>query len=89
MKQVGVEKNIIGLAIGLEPALTISQLKNNIKEFKNRLKGSSPQEIGKRVSDHYIETPHTNFKWLVPPFVIRYTETFTWYSALTFAKQHK
>lgn len=87
MKQVGLEKIIAGVVIVLLPVLTIAQSKANIKEFKNWPKGSSPQEIGKRVSDHYIETPHTNFNRPVPPRVITYPETCTWYGALTFAKQ--
>lgn len=75
------------LLIFLSPILTFAQSKTDIKEFKNWPKGSSPQEIGKRVSDHYIETPHTNFNRPVPPRVITYPETCTWYGALTFAKQ--
>ena len=87
MERIGLKKIIVGLVIVLLPVLTIAQSKTNIKEFKNWPKGSSPQEIGKRVSDHYIETPHTNFNRPTPPRVITYPETCTWYGALTFAKQ--
>ncbi len=55
-------------------------------DLKNFPKGSSPKEIGKRIADHFIETPHTNFGRPVPPKVITYPETCTWYGALTFAK---
>lgn len=47
--------------------------------------GSSPEEIGMRVAKRFIASPHPNFiRPLPPPFII-YTETCTWYGALTFA----
>ncbi len=49
--------------------------------------GTSPQEVGKRVAEHFVVTPHTNFGRSTPPRVITYPETCTWYGALTFAKQ--
>lgn len=87
MKRIDLKRIITGLVVFLLPVLTIAQPKTKIKEFKDWPKGSSPQEIGKRLSDHYIETPHTNFNRPVPPRVITYPETCTWYGALTFAKQ--
>lgn len=64
-----------------------AQGKKPIADFKNWPKGASPQEIGKRVADRFIATPHTNFNRITPPKVITYPETCTWYGALTFAKQ--
>jgi len=61
------------------------QSSTGIVEFKNWPKGSSPKEIGKRVADHFIKTPHTNFNRPTPPRTITYPETCTWYGALTFA----
>lgn len=61
-----------------------SQADGDLTKFP---KGSSPQEIGKRVADHFVVTPHTNFGRPVPPRVITYPETCTWYGALTFAKE--
>jgi unsaturated rhamnogalacturonyl hydrolase len=55
-------------------------------DLKNFPKGTSPKEIGNRIADHFIATPHTNFGRPVPPKVITYPETCTWYGALTFAK---
>jgi unsaturated rhamnogalacturonyl hydrolase len=55
-------------------------------DLKNFPKGTSPKEIGSRIADHFIATPHTNFGRPVPPKVITYPETCTWYGALTFAK---
>ncbi|HEY1165644.1 MAG TPA: glycoside hydrolase family 88 protein [Chitinophaga sp.] len=49
-------------------------------------KGSTPEEVGKRVADHFIATPHTNFGRTTPPKFITYPETCTWYGALAFAK---
>jgi unsaturated rhamnogalacturonyl hydrolase len=48
--------------------------------------GSSPQEIGRRVAEHFVVTPHGNFGRTNPPRSITYPETCTWYGALTFAK---
>lgn len=48
--------------------------------------GSSPEIIGKRVSERFIASPHPNFGRTNPPNSITYPETCTWYGALTFAK---
>jgi unsaturated rhamnogalacturonyl hydrolase len=64
-----------------------AQTAKDIAEFKTWPKGSSPKEIGKRIADHFIATPHTNFGRPVPPKVITYPETCTWYGALTFARE--
>lgn len=52
-------------------------------------KGKSPEEIGKRVADRFIATPHPNFGRPTPPKVITYPEVCTWYGALKFAKESK
>jgi len=49
-------------------------------------KGSSPKEIGTRVAERFVATPHTNFGRPTPPKSITYPETCTWYGALTFAR---
>jgi unsaturated rhamnogalacturonyl hydrolase len=48
--------------------------------------GSSPLEVGKRVAEHYVESPYGNFGRTTPPKSITYPETCTWYGALTFAR---
>jgi len=63
-----------------------AQSSNEIVEFKSWPKGFSPNEIGKRVADRFIATPHTNFNRPTPPRTITYPETCTWYGALAFAK---
>lgn len=64
----------------------IAQSKSDLKSWP---KGSTPQEIGKRVADRFIATPHPNFGRPTPPKVITYPEVCTWYGALTFAKESK
>ena len=56
------------------------------KEFKQWPAGSSPQEIGKRVTERLIAIPHSNFGRPGPPPYITYPEVATWYGALTFAQ---
>jgi unsaturated rhamnogalacturonyl hydrolase len=50
-------------------------------------KGSSPKEIGKKVAEHFVATPHPNFGRPEPPKTITYPEVCAWYGALTFAKE--
>jgi hypothetical protein len=56
------------------------------KDFTSWPAGASPQEIGKRVAERFIATPHPNFGRSTPPGSITYPETCTWYGALTFAR---
>lgn len=49
-------------------------------------KGSSPLEIGNRVTERFLQTPHPNFGRKTPPKEITYPEVCTWWGALTFAK---
>jgi rhamnogalacturonyl hydrolase YesR len=48
--------------------------------FSNWPAGSSPQEVGKRVAEHFIPSPHQGATTIV------YSEVCTWYGALTFAQ---
>lgn len=48
--------------------------------------GTSPQEIGQRVADRFVASPHSNFNRTTPPNSITYPETCVWYGALTFAQ---
>jgi rhamnogalacturonyl hydrolase YesR len=47
--------------------------------FTNWPAGYSPQEVGKRVAEHFVPSPHHQ------PESIHYSEAATWYGALTFA----
>lgn len=62
---------------------------SSIKEWRSWPKGSSPAEIGKRVAERFVATPHTNFGRPTLPRSITYPETCTWYGALTFARLSK
>ena len=80
-----------GLWTLLIAVITIAQAapvraEKRIKEFQDWPAGTSPQEIGKRVAERFIATPHTNFGRPEPPTQITYPEVVTWYGALTFAK---
>ena len=48
--------------------------------FANWPAGSSPQEVGKRLAEHFIPSPHQGTG------TIFYGEVATWYGALTFAQ---
>lgn len=69
------------VAAFLSPASPAQQ-----KEFKRWPAGSSPREIGKRVAERFVSSPHTNFNRSTPPAHITYPESVAWYGALTFAK---
>jgi len=46
--------------------------------FSNWPQGTSPQEVGKRVAEHFVTSPHQGNR-------VFYGEVGTWYGALTFA----
>ena len=48
--------------------------------FSNWPPGMSPQEVGKRVAEHFVTSPHQYTA------TIHYSEAATWYGALTFAR---
>jgi rhamnogalacturonyl hydrolase YesR len=56
------------------------------REFKKWPAGTSPHEVGKRVAEHFVTTPHTNFGRPEPTTFITYPESVAWYGALTFAE---
>jgi unsaturated rhamnogalacturonyl hydrolase len=63
-----------------------SQKSKESPDLKNWPEGTSPMEVGKRVAEHFAESPHFNYFRPTPPTQIVYPETCTWYGALTFAK---
>jgi len=48
--------------------------------------GSSPQEVGKKIAEHFLVSPHPPDAYASRPH-IPYFEVCTWYGALTFAKE--
>lgn len=53
--------------------------------FNNWPEGSSPEEVGVRVANRFLEVPRPYYDMPNPPKVIAYFEVCTWYGALTFA----
>ena len=51
---------IVMITILLLPASICSQTTNVNSDLKTWPKGSSPREIGKRVAEHFIASPHFN-----------------------------
>lgn len=56
-----------------------------LQGLKQWPKGFAPAEVGKRLTDRYLVTPHTNFGMPGPPGSITYSEVCTWYGALRVA----
>jgi unsaturated rhamnogalacturonyl hydrolase len=57
-----------------------------VKDFRTWPAGLSPQEIGKKVAERFLNGPHTNFGRPDLPISITYPESVAWYGALTFAQ---
>ena len=77
---------VVLIAVGL--ALPTHAQKRQ-KELRSWPAGASPEEIGKRVADRLLATPHFNFGKPDPPSQITYPEVATWYGALTFAHESR
>ncbi len=69
-------KSPVGLIAVLAAVPAISQT----GYFSNWPAKASPQEVGKRVAERFVVTPHPNMKRII------YPEVCTWYGALTFAQ---
>ena len=75
-----IQSAILLLTIFLLPSSICFQTTMENSDLKHWPKGSSPEEIGKRVAEHYVNRPLP-----VAPGKIHYAEVCTWYGALTFA----
>jgi rhamnogalacturonyl hydrolase YesR len=64
-------------------ASTIPALAQGGDYFTNWPKGATPQEVGKKVAEHFVASQHQY------TFTIHYAEVATWYGALTFAQLTK
>src|ERR1700761_7824206 len=60
-------------------ALNVSAWAQNNPYFSNWPAGVSPQEVGKKVAEHFVTSPHQYGP------TIHYSEVGTWYGALSFA----
>jgi len=70
-------------------SLTSFAQNSSSSDLKNFPKGSTPLEIGNRVAQRFLASPHPNFGRPTPPERISYPEICAWYGALTFAKESK
>jgi len=75
-----IQSVIVLLTIFLLPSSICSQTTKENSDLKHWPKGSSPEEIGKRVAEHFVNRPLP-----LAPMKIHYAEVCTWYGALTFA----
>ena len=71
---------------GILAIIAAASSANAQQEFKKWPAGTSPREVGKRVAERFVVTPHTNFGRKEPPTFITYPESVAWYGALTFAE---
>jgi unsaturated rhamnogalacturonyl hydrolase len=70
----------------LSTATIIFSQKKYDKYFGDWPAGQSPTEIGKRVAERFIESPHFNYGMPFAPVYIYYPEVCTWYGALRFTE---
>jgi len=59
------------------------------KYFRDFPAASSPQTVGKKIAEHFLQTPHTFFGMVMKganPTFITYPDACAWYGAFTFAK---
>src|SRR5260370_6560437 len=75
------------ILMGLAATMLASSwpLADKTKEFCNWPAGNLTKEIGKRVAERFLNTPHLLSHDNQPPY-ITYPESVTWYGALTFAQ---
>jgi len=82
-------RTIVRYSLGLALALCSVKMLNaqkGMNALKNFPQGSTPEEIGLKVANRFVATPHTNFNRPTPPKVITYAETCAWFGALQFAQ---
>ena len=77
--------SVVMLVAGCQQDRASSQ--DRSAHFESWPEGESPQEIGDRVAQRFVESPHQNFGRPGKPNRITYPEVCAWYGALTFAKE--
>lgn len=73
-------RKLAALGIAILILVLASNLAVAQNSFSNWPAGTSPEEVGKRVAQHFVSSPHMSTKRIV------YPEVCTWYGALTFAQ---
>jgi unsaturated rhamnogalacturonyl hydrolase len=75
------------ISIAVLSLLTLAvHVSAQVKQFSRWPAGSSPQEIGKRVTERFLSLPHNLSTNQAREPYIDYPESVTWYGALTFAQ---
>ncbi len=88
MKKQAFKYIVVALAvIQLATGFLQAQSKKESGDLKNWPAGASPKEVGKKVAERFVSSPHPNFGRPTPPVRISYPEVCTWYGALIFAKE--
>jgi unsaturated rhamnogalacturonyl hydrolase len=85
-------KTITSVLITLIILTTTTPASSQDKYFKKWPKGSSPEEIGNRIAQKYLVSPHSrygNTRPEVPPTQITYPDVCTWLGGMWFAEQTK
>ena len=77
-RKVAVRVVTLALLVSMATLLSAQQ-----QYFTNWPKGRSPQEVGKRLAEHFVASPHQYTK------TIHYAEVCSWYGALTYAQLTK
>lgn len=78
-----MNKSLLLLSVLLSASATLAQ-----PAFRNWPKGSSPEEVGKKVTERFVLSPHGKYGSGATPH-IPYFEVCTWYGALQFAEKAK
>lgn len=84
-----ISKYLLITCVSAFTAFNVSAQSSKETDLKNWPKGSSPKEIGKKLAELFVVTPHPNFGRPTPPARISYPEICAWYGSLTFAKVSK
>ena len=79
MKQLKAHSCVLVCA-ALFLAASLPALAQTGDYFSNWPKGTSPQEVGKNLAEHFVTSPHQYSA------TIHYSEAVSWYGALTFAQ---
>jgi unsaturated rhamnogalacturonyl hydrolase len=64
----------------MDCGILVPLLAAGVTVFSGWPQGTSPEEVGERVAQHFVSSPHQNAPY------IGYAEACTWYGALTFAQ---
>jgi unsaturated rhamnogalacturonyl hydrolase len=85
-------KTITAVLITILVLTTATPAISQNKYFKKWPKGSSPEEIGNRIAEKYLVSPHSrygNTRPEVPPTQITYPDVCIWLGGMWFAEQTK